>query len=274
MNMPPPTRPIIRYHGAKWMLAPRIIALMPPHRKYVEPYGGGGSVLMRKPRVHAEVYNEKDRRIANLFQVYRDHGKELRRRLYLTPFSREEYEAAWNESDDPIENARQVVVRSFMGFGSAAATESRPNGRVMTGFRGKSDRSGTTPAADWYNYPRSMMAMIKRLRGVVIENREATWVIQNQDGRDTLFYVDPPYVQTTRDAGSDYLHELTDEDHVQLASVLRAVQGKVILSGYHSQLYDHLYADWRCVEMRAFADGARKRTEVLWMNFEPEPTLF
>lgn len=235
---------------------------------------GATSVLMRKPRSHAEVINDLDGHIVELFQVLRDRGSELREALRLTPFARSEFEAAWQLSTDPLENARRTIIRSFMGFGSAAATEARPNRRIMTGFRGISDRSGTTPAHDWANYPECMAAMIERLRGVVIDNRPALEVIERYDSESALFYLDPPYVMSSRtDADADYRHEMTDDDHRALAAQLMRVKGKVLLSGYHSPLYDELYADWARVERAAFADGARKRTEVLWMNFEPEGRL-
>lgn len=77
-------RPLLRYHGGKWKLAPWIINHMAEHKTYVEPFGGGGSVLIRKPRAYAEVYNDLDGDVVNLFRVARDRGEELRQALALT----------------------------------------------------------------------------------------------------------------------------------------------------------------------------------------------
>ena len=120
-----PSRPILRYHGGKWILAPWIISHFPPHRVYVEPFGGAASVLLRKPRSYAEVYNDLDREIVSLFRVARERGEELRRALELTPFARQEYLEAWHPSDDPLEQARRTVIRAYMGFASAAVTLGR-----------------------------------------------------------------------------------------------------------------------------------------------------
>ncbi|MFZ5520427.1 MAG: DNA adenine methylase [Pseudomonadota bacterium] len=257
------TRPLLRYHGGKWKLAPWILRHLPPHRVYVEPFGGGASVLLRKPRSYAEVYNDLDGEIVNLFRVARDDGERLAQALELTPFARVEFSSAYDPDGDPLEQARRTLVRSFMGFGSAGASGQQ------TGFRANSNRSGTTPAHDWMNYPAHFRAVIQRLRGVVIEHRDAADVMRAHDCDEALHYVDPPYVHDTRQLRTRapaYRHEMTDEQHAALASVLHSLRGRVVLSGYRSPLYDDLFGSWRRVDVNAHADGARARVESLWLS--------
>lgn len=254
-----PTRPILRYHGGKWELGPWIISHFPTHRIYVEPYGGGGSVLLRKPRCYSEIYNDLDGEVVNLFRVARERGEELRRALELTPFSRDEFFAAYEPTDEPLERARRMVTRAYQGFGSNSHEK-------ISGFRANAHRSGTTPAHDWRNYPGKFGAIVDRLRGVVIENRPALQVMAHQDREDALHYVDPPYVHSTRGHGGDYPHEMNDQQHRELAEFLHTLKGAVIVSGYHSALYDELFGGWERVEREAQADGARPRIEVLWLR--------
>lgn len=263
-------RPVLRYHGGKWKLAPWIISHFPPHRAYTETFGGAASVLMRKPRSYAEIYNDVWGVVCNVFRVLRDpqQAEELRRQLYLTPFAREEYEATGDSElqqiNDPIEMARRTILRSFAGFGSAAT-----NADFATGFRVNSNRSGTTPAHDWAHFPACIPAFVERLRGVVIENRPAIDVLQQHDGKETLHYVDPPYPHSTRNmhrGNAAYAHEMSDDDHRKLAGVLRELSGYVILSGYRCELYDELYDDWQRIDKPALGDGAVPRVESLWLS--------
>lgn len=261
-------RPVLRYHGGKWLLADWIISHFPKHRCYVEPFGGAASVLMKKERSYAEVYNDLDGELVNLFRVIRDRGNDLKNAIHFTPFSRSEFLESYERSDDALEQARRTVVRSFMGFGSNSHNK-------KTGFRSNSNRSGTTPSHDWRNLPDAYPWMIDRLRGVVIENRDAMQVMATHDSPETLHYVDPPYVFATRDRGSDYRHELSDNDHVELARFLNSLKGMVIVSGYDCPLYKEVFQDWRQVQRKSLADGARSRVEVLWMrNFTSERMLF
>lgn len=269
-----PLRPILRYHGGKWNLAPWIIESFPTHRIYVEPYAGAASVLLRKPRSYSEVYNDLDKQIVNLFAVARDRGQELLKKLELTPYSREEFQLSFQPSSEPLEQARRTVVRSFLGLGSASATmEMNESGNLPTGFRAFARKQGSSPAKDWRNYPGGLSAIIRRLQGVTIENKPAIEVIQSQDSPDTLFYIDPPYVAESRDPGSDYRHEMTRQDHCQLAEILRAVQGRVAISCYDTYLYRKLYSGWYMKTRRAYADGGSPRTEVLLMNYPPPMQL-
>jgi DNA adenine methylase len=269
-----PTRPVLRWHGGKWKLAPWIIGFFPPHRVYVEPFGGAASVLLRKPRAYGEVYNDLDDEVVGLFRILRepDLAAELERLLRLTPFARTEFKQAYQPTNDPIERARRLVIRAFMGFGSNAHS-SQEKGHRSTGFRSNSNRSGTTPAQDWTNWPDAMGALVERLAGVVIENRDARDVMAQHDGADTLHYVDPPYLPETRARGNRYdlawrmyRHELSREDHAELLTFLCELEGMVVLSGYPDALYDDALPDWLRFEREAMADGARPRTEVLWLN--------
>lgn len=268
-----PVRPVLRWHGGKWLLAPWIIGHFPAHRIYVEPFGGAASVLLRKERAYSEVYNDLDGDVVNLFRVLQDPrgGGRLMQLLELTPFARAEFELGWEPTDDPVEHARRLIVRAFMGFGSNAHSD-MGRGHRTTGFRANSSRSGTTPAHDWRNYPETLPAVVARMRGVVIERRPAVQVMRAHDAHDALHYVDPPYVHETRnrknpyDPKHRYRHEMGDDDHRALLEALRALRGMVVLSGYPHRIYDDALRDWTRVEREALADGARPRTEVLWLN--------
>lgn len=267
-----PKRPLVRYHGGKWRLAGWILRHLPAHRVYVEPYGGGGSVLLQKARSYAEIYNDLDGEIVNLFRAARDQGEELARAVELTPFARAEFAQAYQPDGEPLEQARRTLIRAFMGFGSAGAS-----GQV-TGFRANSNRIGTTPAHEWMNFPDHLRAVVQRLRGVVIENRDALDVMRHQDGPDTVHYVDPPYVHETRhmrERSQAYKHEMTDEQHREMAEVLASLCGTVVLSGYRCPLYDEIFKRWQRVDAAAHADGARDRVESLWLSREcPQAGLF
>jgi DNA adenine methylase len=284
-----PNRPALRWHGGKWNLAPWVIGHFPPHRIYVEPFGGAASVLLRKRRAYAEVYNDLDDVVVNLFRVLRDPLKAARliEALRLTPFARREFDEALLPAEDDVERARHLIVRSFMGFGSNAHSSSPVSEKTgfktytrpqhdnyrSTGFRANSNRSGTTPAHDWENYPDGLARIVDRLRGVIIEHRDGSEVMAQHDGIDTLHYVDPPYLPETRSPANKhdlkhrmYRHEMTPEDHARLLDGLCGLVGMVVISGYPSDLYDWALAGWRREERPALADGARKRTEVLWIN--------
>lgn len=257
--MSQPDRPLLRYHGGKYLLAEWIISHFPAHRIYVEPFGGAGSVLLAKPRTYQDVYNDLDGDLVNLFRVVRERGEELATALELTPFSRDEFALAYEPTDLDLERARRIVVRSFMGHGSNSHNRA-------TGFRRHSRMSGTSPCTDWRNYPPALVQIIERLQGVVLENRDAFGLMLEQDSEETLFYIDPPYVSSTRDKGADYRFEMNDTQHRDLAKLLKSLSGMVVLSGYRSNLYEELYGEWIQTDRETRADGARKRTETIWLN--------
>lgn len=259
-----PKRPILRYFGGKWKLAPWVIEHFPQHSMYVEPFGGAASVLLRKQSVPNEVYNDLDNNVVNIFRVLQDEeaAKELIRRCWLTPFARVEFEQSYELSEDPVEQALRFIIRSFFGYGSKACKSSA----TMSGFRSRR-KGDATPAVDWRNYPHFIPAIIERMRGVVIENKPAEDILERYDSEDALFYVDPPYVHSTRSLHGEavYRHEMDDDAHSKLAGQLHSRKGAVVLSGYDCELYRKLYADWKMVTRIHRAEQAKVRTECLWL---------
>lgn len=266
------TRPVLRYPGGKYKLAKWVIQHFPAHTFYVEPFGGAASVLMQKARSQGEVLNDLNGDVVNVFRVLRDPGlaQELERLLTLTPFAYEEYKRAYDPCDDPVERARRTIFRSFASIGSDGVS------RKNSGFRGlKNYESSVTAAAEWARYPQAISAFTARLRFVLIEQRPALHLLDLYDRPDTLFYVDPPYVMSSRSTSSVmYQHEMSDAEHVELAEVLRKVDGMVVLSGYGSELYDELYAGWRKLTRSATAQNGKARVECLWLSPNVRTTLF
>lgn len=258
---------LVRYHGGKVRLADRIVGLFPSHETYVEPFGGGAAVLLAKPRVKLEVYNDLDGDMVALFRALRDRPGDLAAAIALTPFAREEHQEAAKETADDVERARRVLIRSHFGHGSSGIHRT-------TGFRAAGLRDGALPVHGWLTMPETIRVAAERMRGVVIERRPAVQVMQAHDGAKTVHYVDPPYLPETRDKGRDYRHEMTVSDHEELLRVVRDLRGSVVLSGYASSLYDEALHDWRRIEIKTRADRAAERTEVLWCNFVDAVGLF
>ena len=260
--------PALRYHGAKFRLAPWCMSHFPDHKTYVEPFGGGAGVLLQKRPCYAEVYNDLDGEVVNFFRVVRD--PEMRERLVeqlvMTPYAREEFEIAFRPCDDPVERARRICVRAQMGFGSAGAT------KPSTGFRVETARDYGTAAGLWARYPDILGAVGRRFAGVLVENKPALELMPVHDRPDTLFFVDPPYVHRTRKMGSEkkaYRYEMTDDQHVELLDALGSLEGMVCVCGYPSALYDDRLSSWKRVTTIARISagrGTEVREEVMWIN--------
>lgn len=277
------TRPVLRWLGGKFRLAPWIIAHLPPHDIYVEPYGGAASVLLRKPRAYNEVYNDLDGELVNLFSVLRGpRSTDLLRALHLTPYARAEYRAAFAASADPVERARRTIIRSHLGHGTGGARIDR-----ATGFRSDGRSASTNVGGEWAEYPDAMLAVVQRLRGVVIEQVPALDLIRRYDTPRALLYLDPPYLPSTRSAKSrtagekyhTYAHELTASDHQELLAVVRESSAMIVLSGYPDPVYDAALAGWQRREIAARAHRNSPRREVIWINPAaaaalPAPLLF
>lgn len=263
------SRPPLRYFGGKFADGPKIVAMFPVHRVFVDLFGGGGSITLVKPRSEVEVYNDLDGQVVTFFRVLRDPdmADRLIRAVTLTPYSRAEFDLTWSplpDDTDPVEVARRLVFRSAAGHGSVAAT-----GKWRTGFRSNITRAYTRPVDDWLGLPEIIAQAARRFRGVIVESLDALDCIDRYDTPDTLFYADPPYMWDTRHerwAGKSYRHEMTDDDHARLADALRSVKGAVVLSHYDHPLYREWYRDWPAVSFATTNGRGNARTEYVWIK--------
>lgn len=241
------------------------------HKTYVESFGGSAAVLLNKNRSPIEVYNDSYGDVVHFFRTLRDQPEELFRRITLTPYSREEFTRACREKteDDPIERARLFYVRARQ-VRTGLATTATP-GRWAT-CKDASRRDIAQVVSCWLSCVDQLPEIALRLKEVIIECQDGIKVIQRYDSRQTLHYIDPPYLPEVRPGGKGYAHETDREYHERLLDCLLQVEGKVVLSGYQNDLYDKRLKGWKkkLAKVKMAASTAmydrKDKQEVLWIR--------
>lgn len=280
----------LKWHGGKDDLAKRIIALMPPRVKkpnapepedpgwlhYVEPYFGGGSVLLAlDPEGISEVANDLHGDLSIFWRVLasESHFPDFLRITQAKPFSKIEFD----EASSPGQPSGLSIPAAETAANFFIRCRQSLSGR-MKGFAGISrtrTRQGMNEqVAAWLSAVDGLLAVHVRLKRVLILNKPALDVIQSEDGSRTLFYLDPPYLHETRATTGEYEHEMTAEQHADMLLLLGTVKGRFLLSGYRSRLYDdaartyewHRH-DFDIANNAAGGKTKRRMTECVWTNF-------
>lgn len=274
----------IAYFGGKSRLAASLIPLFPAHKRYVEVFGGGGSILFAKPPSTIEIYNDLDSALFDFFTVLASPRQfaRFKRLVESRPFSKQLHlhcVRTWAREKNVVSRVAKWYIAMRQGF-SGQLTES-------WGYSVENGSEGKTQAVKkWIGGVARLPEIHVRLQGVQIDNRDFRRVLRAYDKPDTFFYMDPPYVPDTRRSG-DYRFEMTVQDHEELVQLLLGLQGNVMLSGYASPLYDPLEkAGWHRQEFAVICSAAartkdsglqgkgackdkQKRTEVIWTNYRP-----
>lgn len=257
-NLRPSVAPL-RYPGAKWSIAPRIVQHFSEHYHYVEPYFGSGAVFFSKAPSGHELINDSNGLVVNLFKVLRDRTDDLVWALEATPWSRDEYDESDEVTGDELEDARRFVVRLWQAHASDLAKK--------TGWknRGSSQRAGGM-SLRWQKVPEQLRTVAWRLQDAEIEHRPAIEVIRRFATKDTLIYADPPYLHSTR-TQTMYAEEMTEAEHIVMLEALLAHPGPVVISGYSNELYTGMLAAWKTVEIAPpKVEKAAVRTEILYVK--------
>jgi len=261
-------RPPVKWHGGKYYLAKRIISLFPPHRIYLEPFGGAASVLLNKTPVEVEAYNDLDLKITRLFRVLQKQGQDFVDLVKFVPYSEYEFESAahYPSGASDLDKAVCDFIRWRQSFGGRGKSWSYTTRRARGGMAGDVNA--------WWTAIEQLPEIVERLRRVQILCQPAIDAIKRFDHPEALIYCDPPYLHETRAPTSREVYgiEMNAEEHYELGCVLNRCRSKIVISGYPSSLYDDIFRSWRRVEfdIANHAAGGHKKSrkrETLWLNW-------
>lgn len=259
------TRSPVPYFGGKSWLAPRLAAVLPAHKHYVEVCGGSLAVLLSKKPSRQETVNDLDGHLMTFWRVLRDRPDELERVCSLTPHSRAERALAQEISSDldELEVARRVFV---------ALTQGRSGSLTRTGWRHDLRPVSTPMPVVLQRYAGRISKAASRIQKVSLECRPAVELVESYGGsRDTLLYVDPPYIvdKGIRRGGEYRVEMRSDGAHRELLEACLSCDAAVVVSGYGSALYDSMLDGWYRWEIpmtTSQGTGDGRRVEVVWSN--------
>jgi len=276
--------PIV-WAGGKGNMRKKIIPILEsiPHKIYCEPFGGGASILLGKKPVSVEVYNDIDSGLYDFFKVISDPElfKRFYRRVSVLPYHRQLFYDCcdnWKKEKDLIKRVSQWFVIARQSFGGVFYNNSW--GLIVTSSR----KNKAQMVSNWLTVIEDLPEIHARLQRVQIECRDWEFILDTYDTEDTLFYLDPPYVLSTRQRDLLYIVEMTDEEHKKLIDRVILLKGKVAISGYDNEIYRQLDdAKWQRLEWKTACHLAGRtrtsklrgegsalkhvsRTEVLWIK--------
>lgn len=260
-----PMHLLFSYPGSKWGLAPQYAQLFPPHKTFVDVFGGTGALLARKSASDVEVFNDLDADVINVFRVIQSRQyHKLVRLIQGTHNTQQQYERCRAILDDPSESpvrkAWSFITCGYIGLNiHPCITRNYDNSLKGT------SRLKNCPAylAEWR----------KRLKNVVVANEPWQEIIEKHDSENTVFVCDPPYMPGVLCTLSKkyYQHNFTTDDHVELLETIQQVKGRVVVCGYNHPAYLRRLWHWRQESFpvkKALTGKRSARQEQVWLNYD------
>jgi DNA adenine methylase len=277
--------PPFRYMGGKGSNKVQVNKFIPRTSIYVEPYAGAANLFFYRQPVETEVLNELNSDIFNLYSILRDDYQNIEKIINLTFYSRKEFSKClkwfWNEKkyNNELERFWAFYTMFNQGFGGIQVTSDGSWGReILTSTNNRASATSRSSTrnnlfAEWHS----------RLKNVNLYNQDALDIIKKYDSPDTVFYLDPPYVESTRKSG-EYKHEMSDSHHQKLIDLILNCKGSVTLSGYNNEIYKQLEdCNWKRFDFATSSSMAGRikgsklqgkgsatkhapRTESIWIN--------
>lgn len=206
----------LSYIGGKRALAKQIIALFPKHTTYAEVFAGGAQVLFHKEPSPVEVLNDLDGEIVNFFRVCQQHYEELVRFLRFMVVSREWHELLKATDPASLTDIQRAARHLYLLKNSYASLVLKLDYKCHV---------VQPPGFNPERVPEIIEEAHARLARVQIECLPYEEVLQHYDRRESLFYLDPPYLGRRL-----YRYNLERKDFVKMAEILAGLKGKFVLS--------------------------------------------
>lgn len=241
--------------GGKSLLAKDIIALMPKHTIYVEVFGGALSVLYQKSPNKNEIVNDINSDLINLHRVIQSKPQSLNLELKRLFRSRELFDEIKSGRLSPKNNIQRAAFYFYL---------------ISTSFASKGGNFAMSKSRSTKNIYRDFTTHSKRLKKATIENLSYEKLIKEYDSKDTLFYLDPPYVGT--ESYYKMVKDFNLDEHKNLAKILKSISGKFMLSYNDCKATRELYVGFKIVELNTkYSLNAKSKNkskkELLIMNF-------
>ena len=261
---------IMKYPGSKAQMLQYIYELIPPHKCWVDVFGGSAVVTLNKKPSKVEIYNDIDDTLVNLMRILADENKfnEFEKRIKYLPYAFTEFNKYKEKykNNDYTDDVDKAITRWYLGNTS------------LKGIPRAFQRNNNTNVALTYaNKKNSLIYIHNRLKTIVIENIDYEKLINKYDSNQTVFYCDPPYMPETRYENKTYKNDMTNKNHIQFLETMTKIQGKAIISGYNSELYNNYLSNWNKREIEVNASMSMKKLpdrnttkaiECLWYNYE------
>lgn len=261
----------IKWVGGKKGVKDLLISLFPPHEQYVEVFGGAGWVLLSKEQAKTEILNDINSELINFYKVIHNEDKcnELIEKSSLTPKSREIYEE-WDsltkEELSKLSDVDRALRLYFMLKLTFAGRINRKKNTFLVSTDGRKQ-------INYGRFPTEFIDLHNRIKDVFIENKDFEYILKKYDnkGKRTLFYLDPPYLETTED---DYGTSFNLSSYKRLKDCLDSVEGNWILTCNDKRQLRDLFSEYNILNndvyygISASEKGRRKYNELIITNFE------
>jgi DNA adenine methylase len=252
---------LVPYLGGKKLLTKTILSLLPEHRLYCEPFAGSATILLEKVPSPAEVINDINGEIVNLFRIVQTHQEEFLRCIRWNLRSRQEFLRLKNSLPAMLTDIQRAARLYYLMRAGYSGIGKYFSGKII----------GSHRPFSIYRIEETLYEIHLRLENVTIEHLPYADCIGRYDGPDALFYLDPPYYGCENYYGAGIFAR---EDFTSLAALLRQISGRFLLSLNDTPEVRLLFAGFPFLEVStSYTSGThcghdKKARELLIANYD------